>query len=110
MEHRNEDFAREFYDNYVKDAADFLCEYRDGTLPRVCHDLWEEREGVMTYTVATVIAGLRAAANFARHFDQEEREERYEKVAAEMQTALINDLWSEEHGRFARRLTEDGEL
>ena len=32
------------------------------------YDLWEERYALHTYTVASVIAGLRAAANFAKLF------------------------------------------
>ncbi|MAG55156.1 MAG: glycosyl hydrolase, partial [Planctomycetes bacterium] len=60
-------FASTFYDGFVRPAADFVAEYRDPDtrLPLPSWDLWEERYGVHSFTVATVIAGLRAAAEIA---------------------------------------------
>ncbi len=64
------EFIRPLYDTLIKKSADFMLTHRDPDtkLPIACYDLWEERYGVHTYTVASVIAGLRAAANFARLF------------------------------------------
>ena len=41
-------------------------------LPLNSYDLWEERYGVHTFTVSAVIAGLRAAGNFACAFGEQE--------------------------------------
>ena len=64
------EFIRPLYSTLIKKAADFLVSYRDPQtlLPLPSYDLWEERYALHTYTVATVIAGLRAAAKFANLF------------------------------------------
>lgn len=48
----------------VDRAARFLADFRDEPtkLPLMSYDLWEERLGVHAFTVASVVAGLRAAA------------------------------------------------
>ncbi len=42
----------------IKAAGDFMVAYRDPEtgLPLPSYDLWEERQGVLTWTVATVWA------------------------------------------------------
>jgi len=102
------DLATELYDIFIKPASDFLVEYRDErSLPLPSYDLWEERRGIHAFTVSSVIAGLRAAANFAGLFGDEDKETLYEKVAEEMKDAMINYLYDKELNRFLRTINFD---
>jgi glucoamylase len=51
---RDIDFIKPLYLPLVKGAADFLCRYRDPEtgLPIPSYDLWEERRGVLSFTLA----------------------------------------------------------
>lgn len=109
------EFIRPLYEKCILRCADFLVEYRDAEtlLPMPSYDLWEERHGVHAYTVATVISGLRGAANFARVFQDPSRAEVYEAVADEMTGGIVEHLYHAEHGRYARsayRKTDGYEL
>jgi GH15 family glucan-1,4-alpha-glucosidase len=64
--------------------------------------LWEERYALHAYTVASVIAGLRAAANFANLFQDTSRAERYNSVADEMTEGVSHHLYHDGLKRFAR--------
>jgi GH15 family glucan-1,4-alpha-glucosidase len=81
----------------------------DTKLPIPCYDLWEERFGVHTYTVASVIAGLRAAANFARLFLDTSLAEKYDKTAEEIKGGLTKHLYHKGLKRYARSGYRKGE-
>ncbi len=104
--YRDIEYIRPLWIDVVQKAADFMCEYRDKRtgLPLPSYDLWEERWGVHTFTVATVYGGLKAARNFAVCFGDREKAERYNKAAEEIKAAAAKYLWSEKLGRFVRRL------
>ncbi|HTR78353.1 MAG TPA: glycoside hydrolase family 15 protein, partial [Gemmatimonadaceae bacterium] len=93
-----------FYRTLVTRPADFMLKFVDPRtgLPLPSHDLWEERWGVHAYTVATVIAGLRAAAHMSEAFGETERASRYVKGAERMLEGLRTVLWNEDQQRFAR--------
>jgi GH15 family glucan-1,4-alpha-glucosidase len=84
------EFIRPLYSSLIKKAADFLVSYRDTEtkLPLPSYDLWEERYALHSYTVASVIAGLRAAANFARLFKDDALAASYDLAAGEMKEAV----------------------
>ena len=98
------EFIRPLYSKLIKKAADFLVSYRDPQtlLPLPSYDLWEERYALHTYTVASVIAGLRAAANFAKLFQDTPLAEKYDSVADEMTGAISHHLYHNGLKRFAR--------
>ena len=98
------EFIRPLYSKLIKKAADFLVSYRDPQthLPLPSYDLWEERYALHTYTVASVIAGLRAAANFANLFQDAPLTEKYDSVADEMTAAISKHLYHKDLKRFAR--------
>jgi len=98
------EFIRPLYDKLVKKSADFMVTHRDPetNLPIPGYDLWEERFGVHTFTVASVIAGLRAAANFARLFQDDSLAGKYDKVAEQMKAGLIKHLYHPGLKRYAR--------
>ncbi|HLX57351.1 MAG TPA: glycoside hydrolase family 15 protein, partial [Ktedonobacteraceae bacterium] len=71
------------------------------------YDLWEERRGILTYTTATVYAGLDAASNFAALFGETELAATYRHAADEIKQAALRYLWDEEQGRFLRMINVD---
>lgn len=101
---RDVEFIRPLYNTLIRKAAEFLVRYRDPEtrLPLPSYDLWEERYALHTYTVAAVIAGLRAAANFAKLFHDAVLAEKYDSIADEMTQAIGQYLYHDGLKRFAR--------
>jgi glucoamylase len=104
---RDVEFIKPLFRRLISNAANFLVKYRDPEtkLPLPSYDLWEERWGVHLFTVAAVIGGLTAAANFARLFGETELSQSYAQSADDMREAMNKHLWSEPHQRFARMAT-----
>lgn len=102
------------YRTLIISAAEFLVNYRDPVhgLPLPSHDLWEERRAIHAFTVATVIAALRAAAAFAADFGEEGLAIRYGKAAAEVRDACYRTFWDPQLNRFARsiQIRKDGTI
>ena len=101
---REIEFIKTLYNKLIKKSADFLVTHRDSEtlLPLPSYDLWEERYGTHTFTVAAVIAGLRAAANFARLFQDTSLAETYDSVAEQMKEGLAKYLYDTSLKRYAR--------
>jgi glucoamylase len=107
--YRDIEFAHRLYTGLVVSCADFMTDFLhpDLGLPAPSWNLWEDRRGIHTFTCATVVAGLRAAANFAELFAETERVEKYRKTADDVTTAMTRHLYSGELGRFLRSLQFD---
>ncbi|MFN6964241.1 MAG: glycoside hydrolase family 15 protein [Pyrinomonadaceae bacterium] len=109
---RDIDFAHQLYTTLVKPCADFMVAFRDDAtgLPLPSWNLWEDRRGVHTFTCSTVVAGLRAAANFAHLFAEHGDAEAYREAAGRMVEAMALHLYDEKLGRFVRGLlaADDG--
>jgi GH15 family glucan-1,4-alpha-glucosidase len=105
---RDIEFVAKYYRPMIMKSAEFLARYVDRAtgLPTPSNDLWEERWGVHTWTVASVVAGLQAAGRFANAFGEAHLHTRYDRIADRMREALVARLWSEKDGRFARSLLE----
>jgi oligosaccharide amylase len=105
-EFRDIEFAKEVYHPLITHAADFLARFRDEEtkLPLPSWNLWEDRRGIHTFTCASVVAGLRAAANFAKLFNDAELIARYEQAATEVRNAMREYLYRPELRRFARSI------
>ena len=105
-------FIKPLYRSLICPLADFIADYRDKTsgLPNPSYDLWEERRGVMSWTVASTWGGLNAAANFAEAFGEATRSSRYHQAAQEIKTGADAYLWQPELNRFVRMINqkEDG--
>jgi glucoamylase len=100
------EFLKTLYEPLVVRPAEWMLSYRDANgLPLPSWDLWEERRGVHTFTVASVIGALRAAAAFAEDFGETDRAARYAEHANLMREAMKRHLWNAEAGRFARLAT-----
>ncbi len=112
--YRDIEFAHRIYHRLVVACADFMVSFRDAEtgLPLPSWNLWENQRGVHTFTCASVVGGLRAAANFARLFAEGDRAETYEKAAGDMVEAMRTHLYSKEKGRFLRclQIGDDGQV
>ncbi|MBS1796275.1 MAG: glycoside hydrolase family 15 protein [Acidobacteria bacterium] len=104
--YRDIEFAHLLYRRLVRRCADFMVIFRhhETRLPAPSWNLWEDRRGIHTFTCAAVVAGLRAAANFARLFAERRRAAIYEETADEIADAMRTHLYSAEKGRFLRAL------
>lgn len=92
--------------DFVEMMADFLCVHVDEHgLPKPSYDLWEERRGVHTFTVATVIAGLRAAGQTTK---DESRATLYSNTAAAMLDSMLKHLVDHDTGVFLRGFRSTG--
>ena len=109
--YREIEFVHRLYRDLIVRCADFMTAFRhDATgLPAPSWNLWEDRRGIHTFTCASVVAGLGAAANFARLFAEPERALVYETAAAEIVAAMEEHLYSRELGRFLRALQFHGD-
>ncbi|MGH2459647.1 MAG: glycoside hydrolase family 15 protein [Chloroflexota bacterium] len=105
------EFIKPLYRDLIIRAADFMVKYRDPKtgLPLPSWDLWEERRGVLSWTVASVYAGLVAAARFANAFGEEDARDTYERAANEIKAGADAQLWHEEAGRFVRMIVPKGD-
>ncbi|HET9782647.1 MAG TPA: glycoside hydrolase family 15 protein, partial [Candidatus Dormibacteraeota bacterium] len=111
-QHQNLDFVVGLYSTLVVPAADWMVSYIDqrNGLPMPSWDLWEERWGVHAFTVGSVWGGLDAARNFADLFGDVEAYVRYRDAVERLREAADSHLYSDELGRFPRRITvEDDE-
>jgi oligosaccharide amylase len=106
-EFRDIEFAKKLYGPLITHAANFLVEFRDEEthLPLPSWNLWEDRKAVHTFTCATIVGGLRAAANFARLFGEIETAANYEKAADQTRDAMRAILYRPELRRFARSVS-----
>jgi len=106
VHHRDVEFIKPLYKSLIKRAADFMCEYRDKEtgLPAPSYDLWEERRGILSFTVSTVFAGITAASLFCTVFGETETADRYRRVAAEIRDAASVHLWRDDLNRFCRMI------
>lgn len=109
--YRDIEFAHRLYTKMTVKCADFLLTFRDPAtgLPQPSWNLWEDRFGIHTFTAATVAAGLRAAANFATLFAEDNRAAKYREAADSMIEAMRKFLYIPEKDRFARSLYPQGD-
>ena len=104
VRYRDIEFIKPLYKPLIKNAADFMCTFRDQDtgLPAPSYDLWEERHGIWSFTVAAVFGGLTAASLFCTVFGETERAEHYRNVAAEIRDAASVNLWRGDMNRFCK--------
>ncbi|MDQ6421086.1 glycoside hydrolase family 15 protein [Paenibacillus sp. LHD-117] len=107
---RNEviELPQSLYSNLIRKAASFLSEYIEHSLslPKPSYDLWEERYGIWTYTAASVYGGLMSAAYFTDLFGDYERSDHLKQTAQSIKQGMLEHLWDEDSGRFARGLIQ----
>jgi GH15 family glucan-1,4-alpha-glucosidase len=109
--YRDVEFIKPLYRPLVINPARWMIAHRDHNgLPLPSWDLWEERRGVHTFTVATTIGALQAAADFAYDMGATDHGAEFREAAERMRGAMMRHMWLEERGRFARMVTplDDG--
>jgi GH15 family glucan-1,4-alpha-glucosidase/NAD(P)-dependent dehydrogenase (short-subunit alcohol dehydrogenase family) len=106
----DEEILEEKWNSLVKPAADFMRSYFDSNLhlPQPSYDLWEEKYYVSTFTVASVHAGLKAAADIAEKIGKEGG--KYRKRAKEIKEEGLENLRSEETERYVRGIKNGEQL
>ncbi len=104
-------FAARLWPQLVRPCADFLADYRhpQTRLPLPSWDLWEERRGCHVWTVASVVAALRAASAHARLQGHADHAERYQNAADETLAAFQTHFWDDDAGRYARMISVAGD-
>lgn len=108
---RDVEFIKALYTPLVINPARWLLKHRDHNgLPKPSWDLWEERRGVHTFTVAATIGALHAAADFASDMGAMDHAAEFLEGAERMRGAMMRHLWVDDRKRFARMVTplEDG--
>ena len=102
------EFIDRMYSRLVRPAAEFMVYYRDKDgLPLESYDPWEERRGVLTYTCATVFAGLMSASKMAHLTGNIEESKKYEKAAREVRSAILKKLYDRKYERFIKMLRKN---
>lgn len=104
--YKDVEFIKPLYRGLIIRATEWMASYRDPQtgLPLPSYDLWEERRGVLTFTVAATWAGLQAGANFAQAFGETALADKYRQAAAEIKAGAEAHLWRPEVNRFARMI------
>jgi glucoamylase len=101
---RDVEFVKTHYRGLIIRAANWLISYRDTAtgLPLPSWDLWEERRGVLAWTVGAVWAGLQAAGKFADAFGEHNLAVGYRTAADGIRKGSEAHLWAPDLGRFVR--------
>ncbi|MGI0131698.1 MAG: glycoside hydrolase family 15 protein [Thermoplasmata archaeon] len=88
----------------VKSAANFLTSFRDTTsrLPAASFDLWEETNGIHTYSTSVVIHALERAARIASELGKDPT--RWRAASLEIHQAALTHLWDASAQRLLRSL------
>lgn len=107
--HRDVEFVSDLYQRIVLPASEFMLAHRDQTtrLPLPSWDLWEERRGVHTNTVAAVEAAFRAGAWLSEFLGMDGA--RFKAAAEETRVALLEHLYDSQRGVFFRCLKPVGD-
>ncbi len=105
-------FIKPLYRTLICPLADFIESFRDHQtgLPSPSYDLWEERLGILSWTVAATWGGLNAAAQFAEAFGEHDRAKKYLYAAGQIKKGTEEHLWQPGLKRFARMINfnQDG--
>ncbi|MBI3035777.1 glycoside hydrolase family 15 protein [Candidatus Woesearchaeota archaeon] len=107
---KNKEFAEKLYKPLIRRAADFMVNYIDEktSLPKISYDLWEERQGIFTFTCSTVYAGLLCASEFAKLLKDNKKTRLYKETADKIKQAMLDYLFDNNAGRFLRMINFEG--
>ena len=107
---KNLEFIKKLYNPLIKKAADFMLKYMDKKtgLPRESYDLWEERQGIFTFTCSTVYAGLVCASEFASLLGHDKKALAYKNAAGKLKQSMLDLLFDKGTGRFLRGISFNG--
>jgi glucoamylase len=97
----NIEFIKNLYQKFIKPCADFMAGYVDEEtgLPHPSYDLWEEKFGTHTYTVAITISGLNMASYIAKQLGNSNDADNWRNASSRINNKL-NMLFNEEAGYY----------
>jgi oligosaccharide amylase len=109
QKYRDVEFIATVYPRLVLKATEFLIQFTDRQtgLPKPSYDIWEEKIGVYTSTVCTVISALQSAAKLAKVFYDRERQELLTAAAQKIKENTINKLYDPTAKRFKKAIYPD---
>ena len=104
---RSVDGLKPLFRPLVVAAADFMVAYVDRAsgLPQPSYDLWEERHGVLAFTVGALFGGLSAASRLAEAFGETDLAHTYSSAADQVRASVEKYMYNEANGRFVRMVT-----
>ena len=104
------EFISKVYPKLVLKTSDFLLNHCDPEtgLPKSTFDIWEEKTGVFSSTVSTVISALESAAGFAKVFYDVERQDMLTNAVIEMKKAMLTMLYDTKAKRFKKAIYSPG--
>ena len=87
---QDKEIVNKLYNNVIRASANFMHSFIDEEtgLPHASYDLWEEKFLTSTYTVCTVIAGLKAASKLASVINNHDDALKWSKTAESIQKNL----------------------
>lgn len=100
------EFIEKNYNSLIKKIAIFLIDFKEPTtgLPKPSYDLWEEKYGIHTFTVASVYGALKAASFFAKILGKEEDACSFNQEAEKYKTGLLEYLFVPEQDMFRKSI------
>jgi GH15 family glucan-1,4-alpha-glucosidase len=100
---------RDLYKPLVLGLTEALVKYIEpiSGLPFESWDLWEERQGVHAYTVASIYGAMISAANCADTMGDTPNADKYRSEAAKLKCKFEEWFWLADSGRYARTVELD---
>ncbi len=109
---RDIDFVHEYYDSFIRPAADFMASFVDEatSLPHASYDLWEEKFLTSTYSVSITIGALNAAISLANTIGRPDDAQEWRLQAAKFRGALGALYHPDGYFRKGYLLQKNGDL
>jgi GH15 family glucan-1,4-alpha-glucosidase len=108
----DKNFVEHLFSTFVVAGANWMVSFVDDKtgLPHASYDLWEEKFLTTTYTVCTVIAGLRTASKLAQAFDRPDEASRWNKAADAIRQKLDTLYHPDGYFRKGFLLLQNGDI
>ncbi len=103
------EFIATVYPRLVLKTTEFLLDFVDPQtgLPKPSFDIWEEKIGVYTSTVSTVISAFQSAAKLAKVFYDRDRQDLLSRTASKMKENMLTKLYDSKTKRFKKAIYSD---
>lgn len=103
------EFIATVYPRLVLKTTEFLLDFINPQtgLPKPSFDIWEEKVGVYTSTVSTVISALQSAAKLAKVFYDRERQDLLSAASTKMKENMLTKLYDTNAKRFKKAIYSD---
>jgi len=104
------EYIETLYNPLIRKAGLFIVGFRDQSqLPLPTYDLWEEKWGIHTFSVASVYGSLVAASNFAKLLGKEFDHNMFKQGAEQVKKAALEYLYNDKESYFHKFVDRQGE-